>query len=181
MTAQADFAVSRSTIAAGEEPLHGSEPSSVPVALARPMLVPVSTPAPASEPTAEAAPAPAPTSTNLVEIGLDPLAALVVPAGVTIRGQVVATQLYLAGSIDGEVVIKGGPAVIAQDAVLKGSLDSVGDVTVAGEVEGDGVVLRVKGRLDVGETASVRGDVQYDRIVIREGAKFDGRISRYED
>ena len=180
MTAQADFALPRSLVVADEP--HDPDTSPVPAMLSRPALVAVATPAPASA-VAEgpAAAAGAPAATNLVEIGLDPLATLVIPAGVSIRGQVVATQLYLAGSIEGEVVVRGGPAVIANGAILKGSLDSVGDVTVAGEIEGGGLVLRVKGRLDVGETASVRGDVQYDRIVIREGATFEGRISRYED
>jgi cytoskeletal protein CcmA (bactofilin family) len=109
--------------------------------------------------------------------------ALVVPAGVLIRGYVRCRALLLVGDIVGNVHCTGGPVVIRSGASLKGRLVSSGDVYVCGTVgdSGGGAVITTRGKLTLAPGARVDGDVRSGGLDRYDGAMLRGSAKGCED
>lgn len=104
---------------------------------------------------------------------------------------------------------KPAPSIISSDLVIKGNLETTGDMQIEGTIEGDirshlltigqnalvrgeivadDVVVngRVIGRLRaqkirLSSTARVEGDILHKNIAIESGAQFEGSVMRSED
>ena len=104
---------------------------------------------------------------------------------------------------------KPAPSIISSDLVIKGNLETTGDMQIEGTIEGDirshlltigqnalvrgeivadDVVVngRVVGRLRaqkirLSSTARVEGDILHKNIAIESGAQFEGSVQRSED
>ncbi len=104
---------------------------------------------------------------------------------------------------------KPAPSIISSDLVIKGNLETTGDMQIEGTIEGDirshlltigqnalvrgeivadDVVVngRVIGRLRaqkirLSSTARVEGDILHKNIAIESGAQFEGSVQRSED
>lgn len=102
-----------------------------------------------------------------------------------------------------------GPSVIGSDLIIMGNLESKGEVTVEGEIQGDvhcamllvgemaqvtgGIVAeevvvrgRVMGsirgnRVTLQSTANVEGDIFHRALAIEQGAFFEGKSRRAEN
>jgi cytoskeletal protein CcmA (bactofilin family) len=140
--------------------------------------------APAALATAPPSEAPRPrTAPAVAGVRLQVNDALVVPAGVLIRGYVRCRALLLAGDIVGNVHCTGGPVVIRSGASLEGRLVSSGDVYVRGTVAdgGGGAVISTAGKLTLAPGARVDGDVRSARLDRHEGSTLHGAAKGCED
>lgn len=113
-----------------------------------------------------------------LRVGFDPEKTLIIPAGVRIKGDVVADALYLCGEIEGNITIGDGPAIIAATGKVNGRLEAGATVTVAGKISGEGVCLRSVGEIDIGAQAEIQGDIEYTSIMVRGGAQIEGRLTK---
>jgi cytoskeletal protein CcmA (bactofilin family) len=109
--------------------------------------------------------------------------ALMVPAGVLIRGYVRCRALLLVGDVVGNIHCTAGPVVIRSGASLKGRLVAFGDVYVCGTVgdSGGGAVITTRGKLTLAPGARVDGDVRSGWLVVHDGAMLHGTARRCED
>ena len=109
--------------------------------------------------------------------------ALVVPAGVLIRGYVRCRALLLVGDVVGNIHCTAGPVVIRPGASLKGRLVASGDVYVCGTVgdSGGGAVITTRGKLTLAPGARVDGDVRSGWLDIYDGAMLQGMARACED
>jgi cytoskeletal protein CcmA (bactofilin family) len=109
--------------------------------------------------------------------------ALVVPAGVLIRGYVRCRALLLVGDVVGNIHCTAGPVVIRSGASLKGRLVASGDVYVCGTVgdSGGGAVITTRGKLTLAPGARVDGDVRSGWLDVYDGAMLHGTARRCED
>jgi len=113
---------------------------------------------------------------------------------------------WSAGSVSGDNM---GPSVIGSDLVIIGNLESKGEVTVEGQIQGDihcamllvgenahvtgGIVAEevvVRGKVQgsvhgnkvtLQSTAHVEGDVFHKALAIEQGAFFEGKSRRADD
>ncbi|RED13136.1 bactofilin family protein [Pontivivens insulae] len=104
---------------------------------------------------------------------------------------------------------KAAPSVLSSDLVVKGNLETTGDIQIEGKVEGDirahlltvgegatvkgeimaddlvvngRVVGRVRGlKVRLTSTARVEGDIIHKTIAIESGAHFEGSVQRNDD
>ena len=109
--------------------------------------------------------------------------ALVVPAGVLIRGYVRCRALLLVGDVVGNIHCTAGPVVIRPGASLKGRLVASGDVYVCGTVgdSGGGAVITTRGKLTLAPGARVDGNVRSGWLDIYDGAMLQGTTRGCED
>jgi len=115
-----------------------------------------------------------PVGASPLESSLDD--ALVVPAGMLVRGYLRCRALLLAGDVVGNIHSTGGPVVVRAGATLAGRLVACGDVTVCGTV-GDGggaTVISTRGKLTLASGARVDGDVRCARLELHDGVVFNG-------
>ncbi|WP_370335060.1 polymer-forming cytoskeletal protein [Parvularcula marina] len=103
----------------------------------------------------------------------------------------------------------GVPSIISSDVVIKGSIESAGEVQFDGEIDGDikakGLVIgdgarvdgevmaekvRVSGsvegsiravEVELASTAFVKGDITHKSLTIESGARFDGSSEHSDD
>ena len=104
---------------------------------------------------------------------------------------------------------KAAPSILSSDLIVKGNLQSSGDIQIEGQVEGDihahlltvgegavvrgeivaddivvngRVVGRVRGlKVRLTSTARVEGDIIHKTIAIESGAHFEGSVQRQDD
>ncbi|HLX08823.1 MAG TPA: polymer-forming cytoskeletal protein [Thermoanaerobaculia bacterium] len=96
----------------------------------------------------------------------------VVAPGTRVQGKVTgATELQIAGELDGEVRVEALVVVVAGGAVTGPIHGQV--VRVAGQVAGN---VSGSERVEVGAGGSVEGDITAPRVTIAEGAFFKGKI-----
>jgi len=109
--------------------------------------------------------------------------ALVVPAGVLIRGYVRCRALLLVGDVVGNIHCTAGPVVIRAGASLKGRLVASGDVYVCGTVgdSGGGTVITTRGKVTLAPGARVDGDVRSGWLDVYDGAMLHGTARGCED
>lgn len=105
--------------------------------------------------------------------------------------------------------IEGVPSIVSSDMVIKGSIESQGEVQFDGEIEGDirakGLVIgdgakvdgevfaekvRISGtvegsihavEVELAATAYVKGDITHKSLTIESGARFDGSSQHSDD
>ena len=104
---------------------------------------------------------------------------------------------------------KAAPSTLSSDLIIKGNMQSSGDILIEGQVEGDihahlltvgegavvrgeivaddivvngRVVGRVRGlKVRLTSTARVEGDIIHKTIAIESGAHFEGSVQRQDD
>jgi len=93
--------------------------------------------------------------------------------GTQIRGRVSGEgTLHVAGSIEGDVVLRGD-LFVAAGGTLKSNVEAA-DVTVEGSLEG---AVSAGGGVTVAAGARLLGDVQAARFTLEEGGEFAGQLA----
>lgn len=116
---------------------------------------------------------------------LDVEKVLLVPAGVTIKGDIDTNglaSLLISGTVHGNVKAGAGSVIVREGGVVHGSIHSDDCVVIAGQVTGaDGAAIVTSGLWILAETAVVRGDVAYARHRAYEGGVFSGRAIPFSE
>jgi cytoskeletal protein CcmA (bactofilin family) len=95
----------------------------------------------------------------------------VIPAGVSVQGELSCDSLEVDGRIRGPVNV-AGLCHVRPNAWVVGEL-SAGDAVIEGETEGP---LRARGKVELRATARVRGDIVADSVALADGCYFEGHI-----
>jgi cytoskeletal protein CcmA (bactofilin family) len=95
-------------------------------------------------------------------------------AGVTIKGEIVATEnLHIGGRVEGTIrLLEGAALTLAAGSVVVGNITAA-NVTVLGQVDGD---ITATDRLLVRSTAVIEGTLISPRLGITDGAQFEGWV-----
>jgi cytoskeletal protein CcmA (bactofilin family) len=105
-----------------------------------------------------------------------------IPKGLTIKGGLDtegSAAVVIFGNVQGPVNTGDKPVYVMNGATVAGSINTCGEVVVAGAVGGDassGEAVRTSGRFSLAATGRVKGDVFYRSLRVYEGGMIDGRL-----
>lgn len=100
------------------------------------------------------------------------MAATVIGQGITIEGEVSATEeVVVAGVVRGRLTVEG-PVTIEPDGVVEADIDAQ-SVSVGGAVTGN---VTAAERVDLLGGGRLVGDVKAARLTIADGASFKGNV-----
>jgi cytoskeletal protein CcmA (bactofilin family) len=97
---------------------------------------------------------------------------------VVIKGELSGSEdLYIDGTVDGTIELRGNNLVIGANGQVRGSVNGK-SVVVQGKLEGN---VQASERTELRKTATLVGDIFTHRIAIEEGAYLKGKVDVQKD
>src|SRR3954454_16344363 len=83
-----------------------------------------------------------------------------------------AEDLYVDGTVEGSIELRGNSLTVGPNAKIKASVNAK-VVVIQGRAEGS---VTTSDRIELKKSAVVNGDITTQRIAIEEGAAFQGKV-----